>query len=131
MTQTTTTKQLRQFGCLMGGVFLFIAFWPLVIHGQPGRWWALLLGAALLMPALVTPRALGPLYRAWMTLGGWMSWFNTRLILALGFFGLITPIAIVRRIFRKDSMRRNFSPDLSTYRVVRASRPGSHLYHQY
>ncbi len=131
MTQTATAKQLQQFGCLMGAVFLLIAFWPMVVCGQPGRWWALLLGTAVLVPALVMPGVLGPLYRAWMTLGGWMSWFNTRLILALGFFGLVTPIALARRLCGKDSMRRRFNAEATSYRLPRAARPGTHLHHQY
>lgn len=131
MEQTTQSKQLRSFGCLMGGVCLLIALWPLAIHGQPARWWAFLLGAALIAPALIMPRLLSPLHQAWMTLGAWMSWFNTRLILAIGFFGLVTPIALVRRVLGKDSMRRQFNSDLATYRLPRVPRPGSHLYRQY
>ena len=131
MEHTTHPKQLRSFGCMVGGIFLLISLWPLLIHGRPARWWALSLGAALIVPAIVLPRLLGPLYRAWMWLGGWMSWINTRLILAVGFFGLVTPIALVRRACGKDSMRRRFDADLSTYRLARTERPGSHLHRQY
>jgi hypothetical protein len=131
MEQTATPKQLRSFGCLMGGMCLLFALWPLVIHGRPGRWWALMIGAGLLVPALVMPRLLAPLYAGWMKLGAWMSWINTRLILAIGFFGLVTPIALVRRVCGKDSMRRMFNAELTTYRLPRSARPGSHLYRQY
>ncbi len=131
MMQTTTPKQLRTFGCMMAGVWVVMALWPLAVHGRPIRWWALMLGAGWLILALAMPRLLASLYRAWMTLGGWMSWFNTRLILALGFFGLVTPMAVVRRMCGRDSMRRRFNAEASSYRLVRTARPGSHLYHQY
>ena len=131
MIQTATPKQLRSFGYIVGGIFFIIALWPLVIHHQPGRWWAFILGVALVVPAAVVPRFLNPLYVGWMKLGAWMGWINTRLILAIGFFGLVTPIALIRRAYGKDSMRRKFSAELSTYRLARVARPGSHLYRQY
>lgn len=131
MEQTIGPKQLRTFGCVLGGIFSLIAIWPAFMHGQSPRWWSLTFAVPVVLIALVAPQRLAPIHRWWMRVGTWMGWVNTRLILAVGFFGLVTPIAVVRRIFGRDSMRRRFDADLPTYRVLRPARPGDHLFRQY
>lgn len=124
-------KQLRSFGLMVGGIFSLAALWPLLVRGEPVRWWSAVVAGLLAIPALLRPASLGPIYRLWMLVGEWLGWLNTRVILAIGFFGLVTPIAIVRRVLGKDSLHREFKADMNSYRVVRVKRPGSHMFHQY
>jgi len=127
MQNETETKRLRTFGLLVGGIFLLIGLWPLLWRGEALRMWAILLSVGLVTPGIVWPQSLVPVYRVWMMFGHVLGWINTRILLGLVFFGLITPIGQVRRLFGKDSMRRNFEPELETYRVIREPRPSSHL----
>ena len=54
------------------------------------------------------------------------------IILGLILYGLFTPIGFVRQfLLGKDSMRRRFEPDASTYGVMKQSRPGSHMTRQF
>ncbi len=131
MGQSPGRQQLRTFGFMMSGIFLLIGLWPTAVGSAGPRWWGVLLAGLFGLPAWLAPARLHPLYRAWMQVGAWISWVNTRFILAVGFFGLVTPIALARRIVGRDSMRRRFEPDLPTYRVPRAPRRGDHLFHQY
>lgn len=126
------SQQLRRFGLLVGGVFALIGLWPVVWRSEEPRAWALVLGGLLILPALVWPRGLGPVYRGWMTIGHALGWVNTRLLLGLVFYGLITPMGLVRRfLLGKDFMRRRFEPDADTYRVPRQPRPTTHMKQQF
>ena len=91
----------------------------------------LALAVALVVPALVAPRMLAPVHRAWMALGDWLGWVNTRLVLGLIFFGVVTPTGLVLRLAGRDPMRRAFDPDAVTYRVLRKPRPGAHMTRQF
>ncbi len=88
-------KQHRQFGLMVGGIFAAIGVWPLVRRGEDIRLWAVVLGTLLMVPALLIPKSLGPVYRLWMVLGHALGWVNTRIILGAIFFGLITPMGLV------------------------------------
>jgi len=124
-------KQLRSFGLLVGGIFAAIGLWPAIIRGQQPRLWAVALGVALIVPALLAPRTLRPVYRVWMTLGEVLNWINTRIILGAVFYGLLTPMGLVMRRFGHDPMRRRPEPSLDTYRVTRPPRPGAHMRRQF
>jgi hypothetical protein len=66
-----------------------------------------------------------------MTVGEVLGWINTRIILGGIFYLLFTPLGLCMRLRGKDPMRRTFSPEAESYRVVRQSRPSSHLWHQF
>jgi hypothetical protein len=126
-----TEKQLRSFGLTVGGVFASIGLWPVVIHGTGCRWWAIVVAGLLISPSLVSPTSLLWPYKNWMALGHVLGWINTRIILGLVFFGIVTPMGILRRWLGKDPMGRYLRPDLDSYRIVRQPRPPSHLRRQY
>jgi hypothetical protein len=127
MQNEADTKQLRTFALLVGGIFAVIGWWPVLWRGEVLRLWAVLLSVGLIVPGIVGPRSLGSVYRGWMILGHVLGWINTQILLGVIFFGLITPMGLVRRLLGKDSMRRSFEPEVGTYRVVREPRPSTHL----
>ena len=129
--QKVKTKQLRSFGLMVGGIFAFIGLWPKVYHGSSPRLSALILAASLILPALMFPRSLEPVYRIWMKAGQVLGWINTRIILSLIFYLLFFPVGLVMRLLGKDPMNRQFDSDATTYRVARQPRPGSHMKHQF
>ena len=124
-------SQLRSFGLIVGSVFALIALWPLVIRGHDVRLWALILSGLLVVPALILPTLLKPIYTLWMRIGSVLGWINTRIILAIGFYLVFTPMGILMRLLGKDPLHRKFSQDLTTYRVARTRRAGSHMQNQY
>ena len=125
------TKQLRQFGLIVGGIFALIGIWPALLHGRPLRTWALVLAAALVLPALVAPRRLRPVHRIWMTAGELLGWVNTRILLGLLFYGVVTPLGVLMRRLGRDPMQRAFDARAETYRVPKPVRPGSHMARQF
>jgi hypothetical protein len=122
-------KVYRHFGLLVGGIFVAIGLWPLLLRAQPVRLIPLLVGAALAALAAVAPRTLKPAFRMWMALGAVLGWINTRVILAFAFYVIFTPLGLVLRLCGKDPIRRVVQDD--SYRLARAPRPGSHMMRQF
>jgi Saxitoxin biosynthesis operon protein SxtJ len=129
--QVSGTKELRSFGLLVGGVFSVIGVWPMLFRGEPLRLWAVGTGGLLIFLGGILPRALAPIHTGWMWIGHILGWINTRILLGIVFYGLITPIGMVFRLMGKDIMRQAFSEESSTYRMVRQSRPRSHMKFQF
>lgn len=93
---------------------------------------AITLGAIFGLLGVLVPAALVPFYGFWMAyVAAPLGWFNTRLILAVVFFVLFTPFALVLAIKRamnpeKDLLRRAARP--GSYWVQRQrQRPRSHF----
>jgi hypothetical protein len=118
--------ELRKFGLTTGGIVavLFGLLLPwLLTHAFPIWPWIVagVLGAA----ALIAPLALGPVYKVWMKFGHVMGAINTRLILGLFYYAVVTPIGMSMRLFRWDPMRRRASGQ--TYRVASRAKPSQHM----
>jgi multisubunit Na+/H+ antiporter MnhG subunit len=131
MEHAATRKELRQFGLLVGAVFTVIGLWPLVFRGEPLRLWAIGLGGLLIACGGMLPHVLRPIHTGWMWVGHIMGWINTRILLGIVFYVLVTPMGLVFRLMGKDTMRQGFAESSTTYRVIRAPRPPAHMKHQF
>ena len=131
MEQAATRKELRHFGLLVGGVFTVIGLWPLVFRGESLRLWAIGIGGLLIACGGARPSILAPIHKGWMWVGHILGWINTRILLSIVFYALVTPIGLVRRLMGKDTMRQAFVESSTTYRVVRSPRPPSHMKNQF
>jgi hypothetical protein len=131
MRKSNDTKQLRQFGLVVGGIFAAIGLWPVLVRAERPRFWALAVGGALMVFGLVLPRSLTHVRRGWMAAGEALGWINARVLLSVVFYGLVTPIGIVRRRTGRDRMRCGFEPGATTYRVAKPLRPSAHMTHQF
>lgn len=109
---------LRSFGLTTGAMVaaLFGLFFPwLLEHAVPLWPWAV--GGTLVLWGLLAPASLRPVYRGWMRFGLIMSRVTTPLILGLVFYVLITPVALIRGLLRRDSLARRLDGSLASYRV--------------
>jgi hypothetical protein len=131
MSHRAEAKQLRSFGVVVGGAFGVIALWPLLFRAESPRLWALVLAAVLIGLGLILPRSLALPYRLWMRIGHTLGWINTRIILGVAYYGLVTPLGVLMRLLGRDPMRRIFTPETDTYRVLRSPRPPDHLRRQF
>src|SRR3982751_6808702 len=96
--QPIEKKQLRSFGLLVGSIFSVIGIWPVLLRGEPMRLWALCIGIPLILLGGVLPTILGPIYTGWMWIGHVLGWINTRILLGIVFYGLVTPTGILFRM---------------------------------
>jgi Saxitoxin biosynthesis operon protein SxtJ len=128
---SSTIRELRSFGVTVGAVVCGIGLWPAMWSGAHPRWWALAIGGLLLVAGLVAPRMLVTVHRTWMAVGHVMGWINTRIILTLFFYLILTPMGLLARLFGKDFMRVKTPSGVGTYRVARAARSAKHVWHQF
>jgi|SRR4051794_13026326 hypothetical membrane protein len=64
---STTTRDLRKFGLVVGGVFSLLGGWFLFRHNSAGPYF-LIQGVVLVLVGFVAPRALEVVYMRWMSL---------------------------------------------------------------
>lgn len=126
-----TDKELRQFGLLVGGVFAVIGLWPVVFRSESPRLWAMILGGLLIALGATLPQGLKHVHRRWMQIGHVLGSINTKIILGIVYYGLITPMGLVMRLMGKDPMHRALAKESTTYRVVRVPRPRQHMRNQF
>lgn len=131
MTKQLATKELRQFGLIVGGIFCVIGLWPMIFRNEDPRLWSLILGGTLVVLGLAVPRSLKQIHYVWMKIGHVLGTINTRIILGIVYYALITPMGVIMRLMGKDSMHRLSEQDVTTYRIVRAPRPRHHMRNQF
>jgi len=122
-----TSKELRSFGLLMGGVFLIVAVWPLIIRGESIRVWASLIAVAFGAMGILFPTGLEPLHRVWMKIGEKLGWINSRIILGILFFGIFTPMAFIMGILGKRPLELAYDHKANSYRVLKKARAADHV----
>ena len=131
MAQQGDTKELRMFGLMVGGIFSIIGLWPVLFRGESPRIWAISLGGALVGLGLALPSSLKHIHRIWMKIGHVLGYVNTRILLGVIFYGLITPMGVIMRLSGKDFMHRVLVPEANTYRVIRPPRSRLHMKNQF
>jgi saxitoxin biosynthesis operon SxtJ-like protein len=65
----------------------------------------LIAGIVFGLLALMMPRVLAPLNRAWFYLGKAMGKVVSPIVLAIMFYGILAPVAMVTRWFGRDALR--------------------------
>lgn len=115
--QTVSYRVERNFGFIVGGLFVALGGWWLFREKfqlvAPGL---LALGAILVLFAAVLPKALVIPNRLWMSLAEAISFVMTRVVLAIVFFAIVTPIGILRRLSGGDPLRRRATSSESYWR---------------
>lgn len=72
--------------------------------------------------AATAPMALLPLYRLWVKFAMGLAWFNTRLLLGMVFYLVMTPIGLIMRLLGKDPMTRKMDPEAKSYWIKKKPR---------
>jgi len=112
----------RGFGIVFAVVFAIVACLPLVGGAAP-RWWALAVAAVFAGLALLAPRVLAPLNRAWFRLGMLLGAVVSPLVLGAIYFTTVAPIGLLMRALGKDPLRLARDPDAHSY-WLRREPPG-------
>lgn len=128
-TQTPSEKaELRSFGLVFGGMVAFVFGLALPwLFGRPFPAWPWVAAAVLVMLALLLPAALRPVSAAWMVVGHWLGWVNTRIILGIVFYTVFFIAGQAMRLAGKDPMARKIDKMAKSYRVPSRPRPADHV----
>ncbi|MBF0312032.1 MAG: hypothetical protein HQK52_01380 [Oligoflexia bacterium] len=110
-------KEIRNFGYLFAFVFLLLLtanfYSTKTISAITYTFGSICLGFFAL--STIYPKLLRPAYRLWMTFGKALSWFNIRLILAILFYGIISPISLFFRLTRRDVLNLKLDKKANSY----------------
>ena len=126
-------KDLRQFGIALGiilGVIGGIHMLKGHVHAYPWFFW---FAVASLLLGAVFPIVLKPLFIIFTKVAHAIGWFNTRVILIVVYYVLLTPIGLIMRILRKDPLDRKIDKNKETYWIdrVRVSATNDNLEKQF
>ena len=104
-----SARDLRIFAAIVATGFACVGAFSYYRHRlEPSQTTALALwavGGTILVVGLVAPALLRPFHRFWMAFGHVLGYVNTRIILALTFFGLFLPFGLFSRLLRRDPLR--------------------------
>lgn len=106
----------RKFGLFWIAIFSLMSAYSFLIGNS--NWWYIWIFNALLLAIvlILNDKLLAPLNVGWMLLGQLLGKFMTPIILAIFFFGIITPISVSMKIFGRDELRLK-KRNLPTYWV--------------
>ncbi|WP_069472588.1 SxtJ family membrane protein [Candidatus Marithrix sp. Canyon 246] len=121
-------KGLRDFGLITGG--LFVAIFGLLLPwllNLDMPVWPFILAGVLWILALLIPNSLKPIYTVWMFIGLILGWINTRIILALVFYIIITPIRLIMLLFAGKTFSQKKPKRSQTFRNISEVRSPKHM----
>ncbi|MFH1837852.1 MAG: SxtJ family membrane protein [Candidatus Omnitrophota bacterium] len=115
MKKEATIRDLRQFGIVLGlilGVFGSIH----LLKGHTSAYpWFFGAGSISLILGIFTPRFLSSPFIIFTKVAHAIGWFNTRVILIVVYFVILTPISLIMRLFGKDPLNRNSNANNESY----------------
>jgi hypothetical protein len=128
-------RKLRQFAACwlvgFGAIGLIVAWKGGALSGS-GRWTVPIvlwwLGAVVGTVGLAVPWAVRPAYVLAMGLALPIGWVVGHVVLAVVYFGVFTPVAIVFRRRGRDALQRDFDGSADSYWVDRKPRASDKSY---
>ena len=118
----------RSFGIVFSIVFLLIALYPL-INGENLRLWSLIISIVFIVLGIINSNLLKPLNKLWFKFGLLLGKIISPFIMGMIFFFVVTPIAILMRLLRKDLLNLKFNKN-NTY-WIQKSGPKSKMKNQF
>jgi hypothetical protein len=111
-------RMLRQYAGLWTVFFSAMAVWQGYLRGDETLGWVFAALAVTVGPlGVLWPQAVRWLYVAWMVLAFPIGWTISNVILALMFFLVFTPVALVFRLRGRDALGLKPKPGAATYWV--------------
>ncbi len=111
----TSRKAVRKFGLLFTAVCIVLAG-ILAYRGHASAWpWALVAAGFFLVSGFFLQPVLRPLYIGWMKFAFVLGWVNTRIILGVFFYLILTPGSLVMRLFGRDALKLKFDRNAQSY----------------
>ena len=113
-------KILRKFGLLVGGLFLPLGYW--IYHSYQSSFFIIVIaaGASLFIFGLLLPNSLSGIYKVWMGLAFALGWIMSRILLAIIFYLVLTPVGFIAKITGKKFLDIKFKDNKETYWVIRS-----------
>ncbi|MBW8884770.1 MAG: hypothetical protein JF612_08345, partial [Planctomycetia bacterium] len=108
-------RQLREFAVIGALILAFLTIRELAVDSTAV---GIILGVAatfLLLVGWRRPRWLALIFTTWMTITYPMAWLISSLLVAIVYYGLVTPVALVFRLLGRDVLQRSWRPGETSY----------------
>ena len=97
----------REFGLIVGGIFVLMSCWWFYRGKFLNAAYVFTIGgSALILLGGLAPRLLVVPRKLWMKLAEAMAYVSSRIILAIVFFLVLTPIGLIKRAMGWDPLQR-------------------------
>ena len=109
-------RQLREFAAVAAFLLAALAIWQLLFSGRlalVGCYAVLAVLAGSI--GLAKPRWLAPIFTSWIVLTFPLAWLVSTLVLAIIFYGLLTPLGLLFRLVGRDVLERTLRSDQDSY----------------
>ena len=118
----TSPREIQKFGITFA-VLGAVAAAVMIYKGNPHWPWAVGAGFLFLLAGLFARPALRPVYVGWMKFAFVLGWINTRLLLGVFFYLVLTPAGLLARAFGKDLLDLKINRSSLTYWKKRDAAP--------
>ncbi len=109
-------RELRIFSL---GALVFLAIVGWLVWRKSGSTTAaeilVAVGVVVAVLGLTVPRAVRPLFIALMVINYPIGWVVTHVVMALIFYLVVTPLAVIMKVAGRDPMERRFDQSAATY----------------
>ena len=102
----------KSFGIVFCIVFLLIGIWP-ILNNESYRFWALVISLVFLILGLTNSKLLTPFNILWFKLGIFLGKIVSPVVMGIIFFFVVTPTAILMRLFKKDLLNLKYNDSKS------------------
>ncbi len=107
-------RNVRKFGILFGILGALLAAY--MIYRGSGHWyWPAGASLFFFLSGVAAYPVLKPLYIGWMTFAFALGWVNTRLLLGIFFYIILTPIGLILRLTGKDLLDKRIDRKAPSY----------------
>ena len=112
----------KSFGLVFFVIFIIIALWPLLNDGNI-RIWSIIVSIIFLILGLLNSKILTPFNKLWMRLGALLGIIVSPIVMGVVYFGIITPIGLIIKLFGKDVLNLKLDKNKKTYWTLKKKIP--------
>ena len=112
----------KSFGLVFFVIFIIIALWPLLNDGNI-RVWSIIVSIIFLILGLLNSKILTPFNKLWMRLGALLGIIASPIVMGVVYFGIITPIGLIMKLFGKDVLNLKLDKNKKTYWTLKKKIP--------
>ena len=116
------TGSNKSFGIVFFVIFIIIALWPL-LKDENIRVWSIIVSITFLTLGLLNSKILTPLNKLWMRLGILLGAIVSPIVMGVIYFGVITPIGLIMKLFGKDVLNLKIDTNKNTYWTLKKKIP--------
>ncbi|WP_198264324.1 SxtJ family membrane protein [sulfur-oxidizing endosymbiont of Gigantopelta aegis] len=106
------TKEIRQFAWIMSGMILvFFALLLPWVWNWAFSWTPYIISGVFALTGLLIPQLLIPVHKAWLKFAEVLGFINSRILLFIIFYLVLTPMGLVAKLFGFDPMKKKHNVD--------------------